>query len=301
MQTTVTASAGDKVTFYWKVSSGSGDYLKFYIDSQYQTQITGEVDWQKKSYPLSAGSHTLKWVYSKDSSGTAGEDRGWVDGLKVGTSSYVGQPDAMSEALDSQLKFTESGGQGWWIASGEADEYYYEADAAQSDYNLPDNGETSLQTIVDSDSAETIKVYWKVSSQANCDYLEFYIDDTRQDRISGEVDWTLKSYSVSSGIHILKWRYVKDGSGYSGDNCGWVAFVQWTGAFAGPGTGPRVFLSCPRVFLRRQERGQQAEDRSGGSPYGIPYGRNRLQAGRGRPARGKEGRWLFHPVCLRWR
>ena len=32
MQTTYTASAGDKVSFYWKVSSESGDYVKFYID-----------------------------------------------------------------------------------------------------------------------------------------------------------------------------------------------------------------------------------------------------------------------------
>ncbi len=230
MQTTVTAAAGDKVSFYWKVSSGSGDYLKFYIDGQYQTGITGEVDWQKKSYSLTAGSRTLKWVYSKDSSGSAGDDCGWVDGLKVGTTSIVGQPDAMSEALDSQLKFTESGGSGWWIASGEDDEYYYEADAAQSDYDLPDTGgETCLQAIVDSDSSQTVKFYWKVSSEQSHDYLQFYIDSTLKDQISGEVGWQQKSYAVSSGIHTLKWRYVKDGSGQSGDDCGWVDFVQWTG------------------------------------------------------------------------
>jgi hypothetical protein len=52
MQTTVTASAGDKVSFYWKVSSESGDYLKFYIDGVCQDRITGEVDWTQKSYPV---------------------------------------------------------------------------------------------------------------------------------------------------------------------------------------------------------------------------------------------------------
>jgi hypothetical protein len=188
------------------------------------------VDWQKKkSYSLSAGSHTLKWVYSKDASGSAGEDCGWVDGLTVGTGSFVGQPDAMSEALDSQLKFTESGGQGWWIASGTDNEYYYEADAAQSDYNLPHNGETCLQAIVDSPNSETLKFYWKVSSVQSADYLQFYIDGTLQGQISGEVAWTQKSYAVSSGIHILKWRFIKNSSSSSGDNCGWVDFVQWTG------------------------------------------------------------------------
>jgi hypothetical protein len=85
-----------------------------------------------------------------------------VDGLTVGTSSFVGQPDAMSEALDSQLKFTTSGAGDCYTVSGATWEYYYEADAAQSDYTLPDNGVTSLQAIVDSTSSQTVKFYWSV-------------------------------------------------------------------------------------------------------------------------------------------
>jgi hypothetical protein len=49
------------------------------------------------------------------------------------------------------------------------------------------------------------------------------------DQISGEVGWQQKSYSVSSGTHVLKWRYVKNGSTEAGDDCGWVDFVQWSG------------------------------------------------------------------------
>ena len=49
-----------------------------------------------------------------------------------------------------------------------------------------------------------------------------------QDQISGEVDWRQKSYSISSGIHTLKWVY-DDGGGDSGADCGWVDFVQWSG------------------------------------------------------------------------
>ena len=92
MQTTVTASTGDKATFYWKVSCETGDDLKFYIDDDLQDSIGGEVDWQKKSYALTAGSRTLKWVYSKDSSGDEGEDCGWVDALTVGTDSLTAPP-----------------------------------------------------------------------------------------------------------------------------------------------------------------------------------------------------------------
>ena len=92
MQTTVTAVAGDKVSFYWKVSSESSDRLQFYIDDDLQDSIGGEVDWQKKSYALTAGSRTLKWVYSKDSSGDEGEDCGCVDALTVGTGSLTAPP-----------------------------------------------------------------------------------------------------------------------------------------------------------------------------------------------------------------
>ncbi|MHC4540521.1 MAG: hypothetical protein ACYTEK_15975 [Planctomycetota bacterium] len=100
----------------------------------------------------------------------------------------------------------------------------------------------SSQTIAESSSAETIKFYWKVSSEQNGDYLQFYIDDTLKDEISGEVDWTLVSREVDAGTHVLKWRGacpesfrgIKDSSGSDGDDCGWVDFVQWTGPSPAP-------------------------------------------------------------------
>jgi len=89
----------------------------------------------------------------------------------VGTRSYVGQPDAMSEALDSNLKFTESGNGNWYIASGESDQYYYEADSAQG--TTTDSNEICLQAIVDSANSQTVKFYWKVSSEQRGPSTEF--------------------------------------------------------------------------------------------------------------------------------
>ena len=237
MQTTYTASAGDIVSFYWKVSSEeSGDYLRFKIDNVEQSgSISGEEDWQKKSFQLSAGTRTLRWIYEKDSDTTDGSDCGWVDGLYTGPSSGdlpLEPPGELSEAVDSALKFTTRGDDDciWSVDSGYDSEYYYDGDSARSDNSLADSNESCLQAVVESDSSETLKFRWKVSSEQDSDYLEFYIDGVLQSgRISGEVDWTQKSYSISSGIHTLKWRYVKDSSGSSGDDCGWVDFVQWTG------------------------------------------------------------------------
>jgi RHS repeat-associated protein len=63
------------------------------------------------------------------------------------------------------------------------------------------------------------------------DYLEFYIDSVRQDRIDGEVYWEQKQYNISgSGSHTLKWRYIKDSEGEAGDDGGSVDWLQWSGS-----------------------------------------------------------------------
>ncbi|MFH1856826.1 MAG: FKBP-type peptidyl-prolyl cis-trans isomerase, partial [Candidatus Omnitrophota bacterium] len=73
-----------KVTFYWKVSSEADyDCFKFYIDDVEQDKISGEVDWEYKTYDLSAGEHTLRWAYEKDGSASESSDAGWVDDITI--------------------------------------------------------------------------------------------------------------------------------------------------------------------------------------------------------------------------
>ncbi len=46
------------LSFYWKVSSeASYDYLRVYLDSVKQYEISGEVNWQQKSINIPSGSH----------------------------------------------------------------------------------------------------------------------------------------------------------------------------------------------------------------------------------------------------
>jgi len=74
----------------------------------------------------------------------------------------------------------------------------------------------------------TLKFYWKVSSEYDYDFLEFYIDGSLQDQISGSVNWQQKTYTIStSGPDTLEWRYVKDSGTNSGSDCGWVDKVEW--------------------------------------------------------------------------
>jgi len=91
IQTTVTGTG--VLNFWWKVSSeagldqpednafGLGDLFCFYIDGIEQAHISGTgADWAPYSTPIDgAGTHTLRWLYSKDPAESTGADAGWLD------------------------------------------------------------------------------------------------------------------------------------------------------------------------------------------------------------------------------
>ena len=74
------ASNYTSVSFDLNVSSEAGyDWLIFYIDDTLQDSWSGNVPWQRVSFNISTGSHTLKWSYYKDSSVSEGQDMAWID------------------------------------------------------------------------------------------------------------------------------------------------------------------------------------------------------------------------------
>ena len=80
MYITIDVPVNDQISFYRKVSSEETyDFLKFYIDGTMLEQWSGEVPWSEVSYPVTAGTHTFKWEYSKDISVSSGSDCGFVD------------------------------------------------------------------------------------------------------------------------------------------------------------------------------------------------------------------------------
>ena len=73
-------------SFYWNVSCEGDanhvnyDYLSVSIDDEEKSRICGtDVTWAKMSYSIPSGSHTVRWLYNKDSSTAKGDDAGFVD------------------------------------------------------------------------------------------------------------------------------------------------------------------------------------------------------------------------------
>jgi len=97
----ITVSSLSVITFYWSVSSESGyDFLRFYIDGTEMNKISGEVDWAQEQYILTAGTHEIKWCYTKDASVSAGLDAGFVDSIIV--KPYIVAEPAVTVGFGSQ-------------------------------------------------------------------------------------------------------------------------------------------------------------------------------------------------------
>jgi hypothetical protein len=79
VETTITGPG--TLNFSFKVSSQAGDNLQVFVDGVMYDYISGEQGWVPRSYTLGAGPHIIRWIYSKDYSGSAGSDCGWIDGV----------------------------------------------------------------------------------------------------------------------------------------------------------------------------------------------------------------------------
>ena len=76
-----------------------------------------------------------------------------------------------------------------------------------------------------STESEEIRFFKRVSSEANYDFLIFYIDDEEQERWSGDLWWSEHSYPITPGQHTYKWEYAKDYSVDGGSDCACIDYI----------------------------------------------------------------------------
>ncbi|MDP2236778.1 MAG: C25 family cysteine peptidase [Bacteroidales bacterium] len=118
----------------------------------------------------------------------------------------------------NQFTWTNGGNQPWQITNIEPYSGVYAAKSGTISHNQT----SQLLLQYDVGVADTISFYYKVSSEANYDYLRFYINNVQIAQWAGTVNWTKASFPVSAGMKTFKWEYMKDGSVSSGQDCAWV-------------------------------------------------------------------------------
>jgi hypothetical protein len=201
------------LSFWWRVDSDvtppppavpySFDELEVDINGVMQDQIMGQVDWNFRTYDVPAGTNVVTWQYVKDAQYNAGSDQGWLDEITYTTNAPIG----LAQALDTcGVNWTSGGNTNPTYWSGETNITHSGVSAAQSG-SIGPNQESWVQTTVV--GVTNLSFWWKVSSQTNYDYYEFYTNSVRATRISGEVNWQSNFFRLTGTTNQLKWRFVR--------------------------------------------------------------------------------------------
>jgi hypothetical protein len=77
---------------------------------------------------------------------------------------------------------------------------------------------------------DTLKFYYKVSSEPNYDYFQFKLNDTEILRKSGETNWERKAVAVPAGLNKMEWIYRKDNSVSQGADGAWIDLIDFSGS-----------------------------------------------------------------------
>lgn len=224
---------GDSLVFYVKVSS-ERNYDKFTLlmDTTILLTLSGEVDWQRQSFPVPAGTHTFHFRYEKDQSVSNGSDCAWIDMVMMpdmlspdpGRYPYEVRTNETFEENSFHLTGWSQGAKPWFITATESYEGYYSLRSASG---MEDNETSEITLSCNVNHAgDSLIFYVKVSSEQGYDKFFFYLDGTERCSASGNLQWTRVVLPLSAGNHTLKFRYKKDGSRSSGSDCAWIDLIS---------------------------------------------------------------------------
>jgi hypothetical protein len=145
--------------------------------------------------------------------------------FQVQQSSNYGQTAPVTDGFESGTlgpAYTTGGNLPWFVASGTVHTGTY---AARSGAITHSQSTWMTRTA----QAGPLSFWYKVSSEANYDWFNFYIDGVQKVHKSGNVIWTLYSTTLATGAHTLKWEYIKDAGVNGGSDTAWIDDLALTG------------------------------------------------------------------------
>lgn len=137
--------------------------------------------------------------------------------------SIIGQSIEDFETGDfTKFEWVNDASKPWMV---NASQVYAGSFSAQS-ADIADGENSELSITVNVPAADSISFRYKVSCEGSesslWDYLEFSIDGAAMETWDGEVGWNRAVFAVTEGEHLFKWKYTKDYSVSSGDDCAWL-------------------------------------------------------------------------------
>ena len=77
---------------------------------------------------------------------------------------------------------------------------------------------------------DSLRFYYKVSSEPDYDYLLFKLNDTEIMKKSGEISWEKKAVPIPAGLNKFEWIYKKDNTVNQGADGAWIDLIDFTGS-----------------------------------------------------------------------
>jgi len=142
---------------------------------------------------------------------------------------------SLADAVDYPAGTWTSGGSAQWIPSVVVS---HDGQDSAASPDITHDQVTWMGTTVQGPGM--LSFWWKVSSEANYDYLDFLLDGQLTGiSIDGEVDWRQETVAIPEGAHVVRWAYSKDSSADAGSDMGWLDEVVFTTG----GPMPQTILS----------------------------------------------------------
>ncbi len=205
---TVTLSSPTTLFFDFKAwgegSSSAWDKCEFLVDGVTQFAYgQRQNDWETYSVLLTAGTHTLTWQYTKDSSVNPTGDYFAVDNVCFGA-------DLSAAVSDGAFTVTSIGAYPWTEVTEGGRTYAMSGNAgvASSTSEMTTTVKVTLLSRLSFDFKA-----WGEGSSTAWDKCEFLVDGVSQFAYGArQNDWENFSTELASGTHTLTWRYTKDSS-----------------------------------------------------------------------------------------
>lgn len=225
-------------------SDGTITGVSFYIDDDLTPAFTDDsapYGWDWNTLGQSPWEHTIR-VIATDNANNQRQDSVSL--------MLITQANEGFEGGFSAFYPWESTGTGAWNV--QAAQYYSGLQASKAGA-ISHNQSSSLSLTLNILAPGEISFFSKVSSEANYDYLRFFIDGTQMEQWSGELGWARHSYPVQAGQHSFTWSYVKDQGVVSGSDTAWLDHINFPPHNAPP-TAPSnlsaTVLSPSQILLR---------------------------------------------------
>ena len=164
------------------------------------------------------------------------------DGIDFRIPELANAVDCVSSGASNGLTFSTGASSPWFR---QTEHFVSDGGAAQSGvigHSSESWMEANIYTY--SDNGGKLTFWWNVSSEPNCDKLNFSIDGKVVASISGtNSNWKCESFIVTNRQvttewgwdttdyeHVFKWSYSKDKAVVCGLDCGWVDCIKWQNA-----------------------------------------------------------------------